>query len=82
VRDWLLAQDTIPHPISPAAWWGKDITGVDHTAFYLYPITELKGGKNVVADMRSVTDWWAEGDNKEFIIDWYTEREMMWWQRQ
>jgi branched-chain amino acid transport system substrate-binding protein len=82
VRDFLLAQETIPHPIAPAAWWGKEITGVNHTAFYLYPITELKGGKNVVVDMRSVTDWWAEGNNAKFIIDWYTEHGMMWYQRQ
>jgi branched-chain amino acid transport system substrate-binding protein len=82
VRDWLLAQDTIPHPISPAAWWGEEINGNNNTCFYQYPITELKGGKNIVADMRSFTDWWNKGDNKRFIIDWYTDHNMMWWQQQ
>lgn len=45
------------HAFGEAAWWGKDLFGIDNALVGDWPVVVIRGGKARIAEFRSVPSW-------------------------
>ncbi len=81
VRDWLMAQPVVPHPMGDAVWGGEKVFGVNGSCFYDYPVSVVKvtaeypDGVNETVGMFNIGDWLAVdgGKNADLVLKWMSE---------
>lgn len=48
------------HAFGDAAWWGKDLFGIDNALVGLWPVVAIENGKAVIKEYKSIPDWMAK----------------------
>ncbi len=80
VRDWLLAQETIPHIVGDGYWWGEDIFAVSNYLIRPEPISEFHDGKHIIMEWVDVGEWFDE-EGTALAVKWLEHYGMMYYQR-
>jgi branched-chain amino acid transport system substrate-binding protein len=48
------------HAFGEADWWGSEFFGIDNALVGDWPVVEIRNGKAVIAEFRSVPAWWEK----------------------
>lgn len=75
----LKASPTAPNAFGEGTWWGRPFFGVDNALMGKWPISQMRDGKSTIVELWDMLDYWEM--NKEVIIKWFEEYNLMWYQR-
>ncbi len=67
------------HAFGEAAWWGRELFGIDNALVGNWPVVEIRNGKARIAEYRSIPDWWDR--NSELLVRHMRALGQMWDQR-
>ncbi len=48
------------HAFGTAAWWGKDLFGIDNALVGNWPVVVIEGGKARIKSFKSIPEWYAK----------------------
>ena len=68
-----------PHVFGDANWWGTELFGIDNALVGDWPVVQIRNGKAVIVEYKSIIDWWAK--NKDIMIKHFEALGEMWYQR-
>jgi len=68
-----------PHAFGEGVWWGYPLWGNDNVVVTDWPVCEMRNGVPRIQEFTDIMGWWEE--NKELLIDWQEEYDMMWYQK-
>lgn len=69
-----------PHAFGEAAWWGKDLFGIDNALVGDWPVVTIVDGRARIQEYGSIIGWWNE--HKSVLIKHMRELGLMWDQRE
>ncbi|MCC7252679.1 ABC transporter substrate-binding protein [Hyphomicrobium sp.] len=69
-----------PHAFGEAAWWGRDLFGIDNALVGDWPVVTIADGRARIQEFCSIIGWWTE--HKEVLIKHMRAMELMWDQRE
>jgi len=76
VMNALYAMPEVDHPMfGKGTWSGMEIWGCNHHLLTPSPVFVFRGGKVVIADFVSATDWWER--NKDAVLSALAEHKML-----
>lgn len=68
------------HVFGEAAWWGRELFGIDNALVGYWPVVTIQGGRARIVEFGSILDWWAA--HSDLLIKHMREMHLMWDQRQ
>ena len=68
------------HAFGEAAWWGKDLFGVDNALVGDWPVVTIVEGRARIQEYCSILDWWVE--HKDLLVKHMRALELMLDQRE
>lgn len=68
------------HAFGEAAWWGKDLFGIDNALVGDWPVVKIVNGRARIQEYASIIDWWSE--HKPVLIKHMRSLGLMWDQRE
>jgi branched-chain amino acid transport system substrate-binding protein len=68
------------HVFGEAAWWGRELFGIDNALVGYWPVVTIQNGRARIVEFGSILDWWAA--HSDLLLKHMREMHLMWDQRQ
>lgn len=78
VLEAMNAMGDLPHAFGDAAWWGKDLWGIDNALVGNWPVVTIQDGRARIVEFKSILDWWNK--NKNLLVKHMEQEKQMWYQ--
>jgi branched-chain amino acid transport system substrate-binding protein len=68
------------HVFGDAAWWGRELFGIDNALVGYWPVVEIQNGRARIVEFGSILHWWSA--HSPLLIKHMRAMNLMWDQRQ
>ena len=68
------------HAFGEAAWWGKDLFGIDNALVGDWPVVTIVEGRARIQEFCSIINWWKQ--NRDILLRHMRDLGLMWDQRE